>query len=233
MVVVQGATVQRKARFSRNTRIGGFLGIELKFYDTSLVGNAITAPTDASGGEQDPSATVLFNTVVQGDGESNRDGRQIIMKSLGIRGNISVASQINQTAIDAAPIVFMALVHDTQTNGATVNSEDVFKNGSGSAVCAANPFRNLQFVKRFRVLKSKTIKLHQMESTYDGTNIEEGGYTIPFSMFVDLKSMTVNYSGTTETVANITDNSLHLIAYTTSVSQAPQMNYNARLRFVG
>ncbi len=216
-----------------NPRIGGFLGIELKFYDSKLTAGTLNATSDGSGGEQDPSATVLFNTVVQGDGESNRDGRQIVMKSLSIRGTISVAAQTNQTVPEQSPVIFMALILDTQTNGATVASEDVYVNKAGNSTQAASPFRNLQNIKRFRVLKSKRFGMQMPRITWDGTNIEQAGYIKPFEMYVDLKNMGVNYSGTTETVANITDNSLHLVAWTSHTDNVPTMNYNARLRFVG
>lgn len=225
---------QQQARMRRrNTRTAGYLGIELKFYDTSLAGLAIPSPADATGGELDPSTTILFNSVVQGDGESQRDGRQISMRSIGIKGFINVNVQVNQTLGDVAPIIFLALVLDTQTNGATIASENVYTNKSANAMLAANPFRNLQFSKRFQVLKTLTLKLEQPEMTYDGTNIEQGGYDHPFQMFVNLDGITVNYSGTTETVANITDNSLHLVGYASNVTSVPLIYYNARLRFVG
>ena len=53
----------------------------------------------------------------------------------------------------------LALVLDMQTNGATISSENVYKNVSASGALAASPFRNLQFIKRFKVLKTKQIKL--------------------------------------------------------------------------
>ena len=44
-------TRRRRRKFGRvvsNPRIGGFMGIELKFYDQLLTSSALTAPTDAS-----------------------------------------------------------------------------------------------------------------------------------------------------------------------------------------
>ncbi len=225
--------VPRTGGSRANNRTGGFMGIELKFYDTSLSASALTAPGDATGGEHDPSATVLLNTVVQGTGEEQRDGKQIVMKSVGIRGHINVPVQANQTATDVAPVVLVALVLDTQTNGATIASENVFKNKSASGSQATNVFRNLQFSKRFRVLKRVLLTLEQPTIVWDGTNLEQGGYNTPFEIFANLKDQLVNYSSTTETVANITDNSLHVIAYCNSNSSAPTISYNARLRFVG
>ena len=220
-------------RRRRNARIGGFLGIEFKFYDTSLANSALTAPTDASGGEHNPSATICLNSVTQGDGESQRDGRNIVMKKLHLSEHIYVAGQANQTATDPAPVVYIALVWDKQTNGALLNSEDVFTNPSGNAFLAANPMRNLQYIKRFKVLKSVTLQLIQPTGTYDGTNIETGGYMIPFRMDLDLPNIEVNYTGTTETIANIVDNSLNIVAYAANISIAPVLYYNCRLRFVG
>ncbi len=216
-----------------NARIGGFLGIETKFYDQKLIASTLTGPTDATGGEHDPSATVLMNTVVQGDGESNRDGRKITMKNIYIQGHIDVPLKANQTATNQAFICMVALVLDTQTNGATIASENVFTNPGASIKTAAQPFRNLQFTKRFRVLKRLEIQGHQQEAVWDGTNLEFMGYQLPFKIYVDLKNIRVLYSATTETVANITDNSLHLIAFVSNTGQAPTINYHSRLRYVG
>ncbi len=227
-----GAPVLSQKQIS-NARIGGFLGIETKFYDQKLITSALTAPTDASGGEHDPSATVLLNTVVQGDGESNRDGRKITMRSIFVRGIVVVNARTNVTVPVTAAEVMIALVLDTQTNGATLSSENVFKNPGANAITATAVFRNLQFTKRFRVLKRICFTLPQSEMTWDGTNMEAEGFAVPFSMFVKLNNIRVLFSASTETVANITDNSLHIVAYCTNVGQAPTLNYISRLRFVG
>ncbi len=211
------------------------LGIELKFYDATLVGQALVAPTDSAGGELDPSSTIVLNTVVQGDGDQQRDGRKITMRSLGMKGIISVPPQSDQTTLDPTTSVFLAIVVDTQTNGVTIVSEQVYTNKGASALLATSPFRNLKFSKRYRVLKTEKFDLPQATSIGTGLddNIEQGGFTRSFEMFVDLKDMPVIYSNTTETVLNITDNSLHLIGYCTNTSLAPVISYNSRLRFVG
>lgn len=215
-----------------NFRTGGFMGIELKFYDQKLVNGALVTNTDGSGIEHDPSATVLLNTVVQGDGESNRDGRRITMKSIYVDGVISCASQANQTATDNAACIFIALIMDTQTNGATLNSEEVYINPGANAALSANLLRNLQFSKRFRILKTVRMELNNPTISYDGTNVEQSGIALRWSMFVKLNTI-VNYSNTTETVANIVDNSLHIIATTSSATLVPLISYNSRLRYYG
>lgn len=215
-----------------NRRTGGFIGMEVKFYDTAKTITSLTAPTDAAGGEIDPTTGAL-NTIAQGDGEQNRDGRQCTLTSVHINGIISVAAQTNQTDADEACSVFVALVLDTQTNGAQLNSEDVFTNGSAAAYLAATPFRNLQYTKRFKVLKSELIELKQPTIAHDGTNIEQGGYHIPFRMDKKLDNIQCTFTGATATVASIMDNSLHIIAYCSTTATVPQIAYNARVRFKG
>ncbi len=221
-------------RWARHPATANYLGIELKFYDTKLVSAGLLAPTDSAGGEHDPSATIKLNTVVRGNGEQNRDGKQISMRNITIRGVVSVDKQANQTTSDDSPVIFIALVVDTQTNGITLNSEDVFTNKGANALLAASPFRNLLFSKRFRVLKTLKFDLRDPNLTYDGTNIEINGFHRGFEMFADLRGMKCNFNaGTTEDVANIIDNSLHIVAFCSSQNLGPDINYNARLRFVG
>ena len=61
--------LRRRGRRLANYRTAGFLGIEKKFYDTSVSAVALGAPTDATGGEFDPSTTSMITTPAQGDGE--------------------------------------------------------------------------------------------------------------------------------------------------------------------
>lgn len=212
-------------------RAGALLGIENKYYDVSLSNSALTAPINATGGEHDPSATLSLNTVAQGDTESNRDGKKILMQKLILHGNIFVPAQANRTSGLQPGIAYVAVVLDTQCNGAKLNSEDVFKNQAGSSRLAAQPLRNLQYSTRFRVLASKRITLTSPEATYDGTNIEADGTDHPFDFYVNLKNLPVTFTGTTSDVASISDNCISVVAYCTSTDFAPALYYQSRLRF--
>lgn len=227
---------RRAASRILNRRTAGFMGIETKFYDQKLIAGVLTAPTDATGGEFNPSATISLNTVAQGDGESNRDGRQITMRSIQVNGVITCVQQVNQSAADFPTKCFIALVLDTQTNGALLNSEDVFTNPGANAVTAADPFRDLQFAKRFRILAVRKVTLQNPAIANDAAttgNIVQQGLRKDFSMFVNLKGIRTLYSGTTETIANITDNGLNIVAFCTNTQLAPNLSYVSRLRFVG
>lgn len=233
-IIIPDAQVRRVM----NARTGGYIGLEKKFFDSSASA-AIVSTADASGGEIDPTTLLCLNCPAQGDGEQNRDGRQINMHSIYIKGVVSMAAQANQTSLDVIPEVMIALVLDKQTNGAQLNSEDVYDNPSGFSTLAAQPFRELEYSKRFQVLKTVNITAKDIAGTiqpvYDGTNIEQQGGHVPFTIYKDLKGMKVNYiSGQTTSVINaIADNSLHIIAFCSNVGTVPTLLYQSRLRFTG
>lgn len=233
--VVVTRRFRRAARRRRrpNARTGGFLAQELKFYDQTLVGANIATSTDGSGIEADPSATVLINTVTQGDGESQRDGRKMIMKSIFVSGVVNVGPATDVTVPEAIPDIAIWLILDTQTNGATITSENVFVNKSANILGGTSMMRNLQFSSRFRVLDKVTFTMPNPPQSGDSTNFDVQGVHVKWSLAANLKNMPVLFTLTTETVANITNNSLHILAVTTSTSMSPTITYNSRLRFVG
>lgn len=225
--------VARAARSMLNNRTAGFLGVEKKFYDTTLAASAIATSTDATGGELDPSATSMISTPAQGDGEQQRDGKKIVIESVQVKGTVYQAVSANQTSGIQERQAFLALVLDMQTNAAQLNSEDVFKNLAGDAFGAVNPLRNLLQSSRFKVLRIEKINMPIPHASWDGTNIEIGGATCSFDWFVKFPGggLPVNFNaGTTASVANVVDNSLHVIGFATA---ALSLTYNARIRFMG
>ena len=152
--------IRRRRTRPRNIRTGGFLGIETKFFDNACVNFTIPSPTDASGGEAQPTITVsqCLSSPAQGDGEQNRDGRRITAKSMFINGVVTIATQADQTNADIMPTVYIAVVLDTQTNAATIVSENVFQNTGANAILAACPVRNMSNTRRYQILKKKVIK---------------------------------------------------------------------------
>jgi len=223
----------------KNVRTGGLLGVETKYLDMAKTNTAIVAPTDASGAEYDPSSgcTGCLSAPAQGDTASNREGFKIAMKSIQVTGSVNVNLQLGQGSADIMPEVYIALVLDTQTNGAQLNSEDVFTNPGGVAYLAATPLRNMSYTERFKVLKIKKIRIPQASITYNGSQdtIVQNGGQFRFDMFKKLGGLPVKFTAgsTTANVSGVVDNSLHIIAYCCDTTMGPTISYNARLRFVG
>ncbi len=226
---------RRRAR-ARNWRTGGYMGIELKFYDTFLAQSALDTNTAGEDGEHNPSATISPSTIVQGDGEQNRDGRRATWKSWQVTGTINIAGLNDQATLPEGATIFIAFVLDTQTNGARLDSESVYINPTVDILGGCTLVRNLQQTKRFKVLGTRRFMMPTGASAYSGTldQIMSHGVNKPFKFFYKWKrTMIANYSGTTETIANSTDNSLHILAWTTSTERAPTITYVSRLRFMG
>lgn len=207
-------------------QIANFFGLERKFYDTSLAGQAVVNST--SGAEVDPTTINSISVPQQGDGESQRDGRRFTINSASIRGVID--EQANTTAQYQ---VLVALVLDTQTNGAQLNSEDVYVNPSGNTLGNCALHRNLKFVQRFKVLQTRLITMTPSGVGGDGTTVDYTFPQQPFSIFHSFKNgLQCTASTINEGVANVTDNSLHVLAFTNGGS-SPEITYNSRVKFMG
>lgn len=228
--VIQRAYARPKYR--ANMRTAGYLGIERKFVDYGYSA-ALVAPTDAAGGEADPATALALNSIAQGDGENQRDGRRATIQSAFVSGIVSLGPQQDANDPTASPTIYIALVMDKQTNAAQLNSEDVFTNPAASALAAASPLRDLQYSKRFQVLDSCVIDDWYKFGQADGANTASfNGPSRSFKLSWKGKMIT-NYVGTTAVVASIADTSLHVIAYATTTSGAPTLTYNSRVRFMG
>jgi len=222
------------ARAIANAVTMGFMGIEKKFLDTSLGDTAIAVAAALTGGEYDPSAgcTGCLSCPAQGDTEQSRDGKRIVIDSLILKGFVRNAGTASD-AVDLAGIkVFLAVVLDTQTNGAQLNSEDVFKNTANIDLTNCDPMKNLLFGSRFRILKSQTFDLEPIGVAPAGS-IAHNGLRRDFDWYIPFKGgLAVNLNaGTTANVTNVIDNSLHVVAFSTLTGAL--IGYNARIRFQG
>jgi len=228
----QNATMRRRMRMN-TTR--GLLDVEYKFFDTSLTAAALTAPTDFSGGEHDQSASVCLTVPSQGDSALQRDGKQIVGKYLVIKGQIYSLAGEGDLDPPTSTQCYIAVVLDTQTNGAQLNSEDVFKNTGGTAAANAFPIKNLLFGKRFRILRDKQIIFQNTSHAFAAANnFSRSGRSSTFDFYIPLKNLKINFNGgTTSDVANVIDNSIHIVAFCNSTTNAPTLTYQARFRFIG
>jgi len=216
------------------------LGVELKYLDTCSTAVSINSPTDCSGGEVPPTAgsTGCLSAPAQGDGPQNRDGSKMIMKRIYMTGVIRVGNEEAQATPETTPIVFLALVKDKQTNGAQLNSEDVFTNQSAQSIQAATVQRNMSFTNRFEVLKSMQLRIPATSASNDAAGtFGVHGIDVPFKLKKNFGPegcrVQFNVTGATADVANVIDHSVHLIAFTSSTLMTPTISYNCRMRFVG
>lgn len=210
-------------------------GVEHKFYDT-FVANATIASTISSA-LVDPSST-LISSPPQEDSSTTRDGKQITIDTVMIEGIVSLP-RLEASALahggKILPNYYVALVLDTQTNGADLASENVFVNPGSVITLLSSPLKNLLNATRYTTLKVWEIT-PQMPTQVNNTTaatITDVGQNIKFSCFLKT-NFQVNFNGTTVgEVSAVVDNSLHMIAFTNVSGTLSTINYNARIRFVG
>lgn len=203
---------------------------EPKYYDTSRTATYLVADANMASLECPP-ASGHISTPAVGDSQSNRDGKKIVITQVEVKGVLYKETATTAVGPDPGNIVWVCLVLDTQTNGVELNSEDVWTNTNAAAFYQA-PLRNLLFGTRFRVLKFKRYVMHS-SSMYGASGSNwQSGVVRPFKMFKKLR-LPVNFNaGTTASIANVQDNSLHVIAGCNQTSDV-YMSYNARIRFIG
>lgn len=212
-----------------NVRKGGFIGRELKFKNDqyeNTIGQTIAS------GRSDPIVSLCLHGIDQGDGEQQRDGRQYTIMSISLRGYVLFGNQ--DAAVVTSDHVRLVLVLDTQTNGAQLTATDVLDNFHGDNDLQTNSFRNLEYTKRFRVLKDMVVRkpVTGVGTSSTAGQVISNACTRYFKMNCNFKKgIKVLCTGTAGTIANMVDNSIHLIAV--SVNSGNTLRYVSRCRFVG
>jgi hypothetical protein len=214
--------------------MGAMVTTERKYFDTFLSNASITNAATWAGSELDPAAQSTLFSPSEGSDIDNRVVRKNSVLAIKIRGWIKVPAQADQTALDTFGNVRLILYQDKQTNGVQSQGEQLMADpGAATVSLCASTFQNLANFGRFRVLKDKIYRLPDPNSSYDGTNIEVGGFTIPFKMNCRFRvPEVVRFNGTNGgTVADVIDNSWHLIGLSTS-TVAANIDYSCRVVYL-
>jgi hypothetical protein len=209
-----------------NPRIGGFIGIENKFYDTEVAATNINASWAAI----NPTTVNSISVPAQGDGESNRDGKMYAITSLHVKGAVFTGGTEAQAAPEDQHRFRIIIYQDTQTNGSEATASDIMDAGGTDDTLA---FRNLQYSKRFKVLYDRTFTTVP-QLTSEASNVFSAGKAIKnFSFNKRFKTpIKVTCNATGAGVASCVDNNFGIAAIADSASNV-SIQYQARIRFVG
>ncbi len=220
---------RKMARPGINVRTGGFTGIENKFIDTQTDDDSFTESWAA----MEP-ATTNLSTVAQGDGESQRDGRVYVIDSIHLKGYIRLPGAELVADVPASVICRIVVVVDTQTNGTTIVATEVMDAGQTKDVLA---FRNLQNTLRFKVIWDKTFTLQVNSVSHFAVNSFSNTETLRHFKYNHKfpGGLRVTMSSTEQSIANVRDNSIHLIGVCSPFDAAvvPKLHYQCRIRFRG
>lgn len=217
---------------------GGMIVAERKYFDQRSANFALAITNSSfAGAEADPNvgtAACLF-APTQGNDISNREGRSCFVHKITIQGVVEVAAQAAQTAGDQQQTVRLILVMDKQTNGVQMNSEDLIE--STGNIPGTFQFQNTKNFGRFQVLRDKIMTLGPFPIAFNGTTgqIIQGGISKFFKIKYTFKNpIKVNFNSTNGgTVADIVDNSFHLLAGRDNADTPVNMDYQCRVVFTG
>lgn len=206
---------------------------EHKFFDLQVdnVGLAAVTTTWGAGTLQDPTSGTLFAPIM-GTNFDQRIGRKVEILSCRIKGFIDTQKLVNQTVPNNATNIRLIIVLDQQTNGVTVTPSDVILSGTGAP--AIDMFQNAANFGRFKVLKDKIYKMQDPNLSWDGTNLEQNGLTIPFKFnYKWKKPLPIQFNaGNTGTVADIVNNSIHVLCGQNDTDLQCNISYKSRVVFI-
>lgn len=208
---------------------------ETKYFDIENTDSFVGTTGSWTDTELDPAGQCLCYPT-QGTGASNRIGRKIQILKIKIRGQIQIPIEVDTTVpnVESLCNVRLILYQDKQSNGVQAQGEDVMQ--SGAASLAFYMFQNPNNWGRFRVLKDKIWQLGNNTNVVEDAgvgNFYAAGNTIQFNWkhkFV--KPLIVNYKSNGGSIADIVDNSFHLIGLATDIDpRQPAIFYKCRTTF--
>jgi len=204
----------------------------MKYKDTERAAYTITASSNWQNTEANPTTVNTLFAPVQGNGINQRIGRRVEVHGIKIRGHIQCGAQTNETGADVPSIVRLILVQDMQTNATQMQGEQLMENTS-AAPTNVHSFQSTNNFGRFRVLRDMKMVFGNPSVVYDGTNIEQSGVTKCFKINIKFKKpVKVHFNAVDGgTIADIVDNSFHILATANTIQMAPILTYLSRVSY--
>lgn len=220
----------RAARLGRNLRglyqrAGRWACVDAQGPEKKFKIDETTLTNGGAGVQLDTTPEIIDNellTITQGDGANQRDGRQICVTRIAIKGEVGILTRTQSSSggLFAGANAFFWLVQDTQCNGAaaTVSSATV---GVFTGTNSATLFRTPYTYNRFKILKFKKVWCRQVPY-HDQNAVTD---TIqpsmrPFSMIwhaVGRTGIPVDYTSTTGAITERISNNVFLIGSSDTV----------------
>lgn len=228
---------------------------ETKWVDTHLDAAALTGTvnTTVANSVFDPIVGGCLDRIPQGSGPNQRMGMKANYRGLSFKGSIYCAPQetVGSVKLHFAAEVFLAIVLDTQTNGAAMLASQVYDNPGATTTLNTHLHRNKAYEDRFKVLKTKRFRLTPgactagsfpaipantvagMAPGQEYIPMHTSGVLTQFDMYVNLKGIQGSFDPavTGGDIAQHRDNSIHVIAIVNHDDMEPRLSYNSRLTY--
>lgn len=213
---------------------------ETKYYDAA---GSYVLSTGAAGNwtgtEIDPntpsSLLTLFDPIL-GTDITNRIGRRVMVKGMKINLDVNVAALAGTNLGGRDPAVIRVIVYmDKQTNAAQSLGSQLMAPAALQGANAEQHFQSLANLGRFKVLWDQRFVIEDpnVGSTQAADTYDINGIVVIRKMRLKFKrGIIVNFNATNGgTVADIVDNSFHIIACASSISMGPVLSYVVRTSY--
>lgn len=218
----------------QNARIGGLIGLEVKFADFTWAETLAYRQSLPNRVEIDDAAGNVVDhltPVAQGSGESQRIGRNIFVRSINLKmwvtaNFVNTAAAPSFESLPETCAVTMWIVKDKQCNSTTPTASAIWTDPTTYAgftstypetVAGSEPMINLEYRERFQIVKKKKFLMRRTPiATWNGTNVD---YILPnkkeFKKFYMSfgKPWKQQYDATGGAVGNVTNESYTLWAH--------------------
>ena len=223
----------------------GYQNKEKKIFELAQNYACPVATPTCTGGDAGASGDGLFFPV-QGTGERDRIGRRVIITDIQVKIFITEAENDNApTSViamnKAQPSqIFIALVQDRCTNNAKYGDTTLVYADVGELTVTAqeeqcmDPMRNLKHVDRFKVLATRVVRTplaSVSEDTASNNYHISSTFTNVLPIFLKVR-IPVLFSANGGAIADVVDNSFHIIAWADKVGHTPTLKVLSRFRFV-
>lgn len=210
---------------------------EMKYFDSELIASSVTSAASWLSTNLDPALVpvaginTLFAPTV-GAGISQRIGKSCDVYKIKIRGLVGVSQTGDDTTANRGCMVRLALVEDMQTNGSQLSGNLVFTTPTSTeaetAICS---FQNINNFGRFRVMKDKLFLLQDTNMVGAENDFTRNGLVKPFKWTIKFRQpRKVRFNAVNGgTIADIVDNSWHIIGLASTDAYAPYLTYQCRV----
>lgn len=167
-----------------------------------------------------------LSLIAQGAGDSQRVGRRAWLHSFQLR----LMLYLNQVTSNSVSDNYanIALVLDKEAHGGTAGTTQIYENTS-----SINSFRNLEYQKRFEILREKRVHLRGQWSSVGGGNSRVHQYVNLSYTFK--KPLLIEYTGSTQDIADLAKANIMLVFNSNVSSPAIYISGNVesmcRLRY--
>lgn len=221
-----------KPRDTRRQRVDETLltqSSETKYFDADKSSSTLaTVSADwPLGARQDPSPFNCLCAPQLGNDINNRIGKKITVMKVTVRGQVFVDALT--AAQQSIPQVFrIILLVNKNCNGAQPTPSEVISSANANNMIYG--YSNLSFFGKYRILKDKTFTLTPQNSVGDTTTNETAPVVQRFKLTHKFaKPLVVTFNTNTGAVADIVQNSLHIIAGYNTSSPAANISYKSRV----